>query len=212
MNQDQADPGFTIRRDGSVFFTTLSSEDGLNRLTPPKIRLLTEEILNLHASSFPVLPLVLSGFGNFSAGADLNDVRNLTAVDALEFARAGQALMKAVDEYPALVVAAITGNCLGGGLDLALACDIRIAHPQAVLGHRGAALGLVTGWGGTQRLSRLIGPARALEMFVCAKKLTASQAWELGLVDRIAEEPVAAALSLASSPIWQKLARRDHHA
>lgn len=83
---------------------------------------------------------------------------------------------------------------MGGGLDLALACHHRIASPHAVFGHRGAALGLITGWGGTQRLPRLIGKGRALHWLVAAEKVTASQALRMRLVDRIAADPVGEAL------------------
>ena len=80
------------------------------------------------------------------------------------------------------------------GLDLALACQRRIAAPHAVFGHRGAALGLMTGWGGTQRLPRLIGKGRAMELFVAAEKISAARALEIGLVDAIADDPVAEAM------------------
>ena len=79
---------------------------------------------------------------------------------------------------------------MGGGLDLALACRRRIAAPHAVFGHRGAALGLITGWGGTQRLPRLVGKPQALAMFVTAEKVNAANAMRLGLIDAIAEDPV----------------------
>jgi len=85
---------------------------------------------------------------------------------------------------------------MGGGLDLALACQHRLAASNAVFGHRGAALGLITGWGGTQRLPRLIGKGRALQMFVAAEKVGAAQALAIGLVERIAENPVNAAITL----------------
>ena len=81
---------------------------------------------------------------------------------------------------------------MGGGLDLALACQRRIAGPHALFGHRGAALGLITGWGGTQRLPRLIGKSRALQMFLAAEKVHAPQALQIGLVDAIADDPVKA--------------------
>ena len=103
--------------------------------------------------------------------------------------------MDALDRFPAPVAAAVYGYCMGGGLDLALACDYRIAHPHAIFGHRGAALGLITGWGGTQRLPRLVGKGRALEMFAAAEKVTAAQALRIGLVDQIADDPVAAAIA-----------------
>src|SRR5262249_32879481 len=83
--------------------------------------------------------------------------------------------------------------CMGGSMDLALACDHRIAAPNAVFGHRGTTLGVVTGWGGTQRLPRLIGRARALQIFLFAELVKAEEALKIGLVDAIAEDPVAAA-------------------
>jgi enoyl-CoA hydratase/carnithine racemase len=102
--------------------------------------------------------------------------------------------MQALEDYPGPAIAAIEGHCMGGGLDLALACHRRIAAPSAVFGHRGAALGLVTGWGGTQRLPRLIGRGKTLELFVAAEKVTAPLALEIGLIDTIADHPLAEAL------------------
>ena len=131
----------------------------------------------------------------FSAGADLNEIAALTGPEAFRFAQMGQRLMNAVANFPAPTIAAVHGYCMGGGLDLALACYRRIAGPHALFGHRGAALGLITGWGGTQRLPRLIGKARALQMFLAAEKLHAARALAIGLVDAIADDPVAAALA-----------------
>ncbi len=168
----------------------LVSEDGTNRLSRARVFALTEAIQEL--SSDPK-PLIVTGNERFfSAGADLNEIAALGS-DAFAFARMGQRLMQIVDDFPAPVCAAVYGYCMGGGLDLALACDYRIAHPHAVFGHRGAALGLITGWGGTQRLPRLIGKAKALEMFVAAEKVTAAAAHQIGLVERIAEDPLAVA-------------------
>ena len=107
----------------------------------------------------------------------------------------GQALMNAVAGFPAPTIAAVQGYCMGGGLDLALACQRRIAGPHAIFGHRGAALGLITGWGGTQRLPRIVGKARAIEMFVAAEKLNAKKALAFGLVEAVVDEPVAAAMN-----------------
>jgi enoyl-CoA hydratase/carnithine racemase len=118
----------------------------------------------------------------------------LSGPEAREFAAMGQALMNSIASYPVPIVAAIEGHCMGGGFDLALACHRRIAAPHAIFGHRGAALGLMTGWGGTQRLPRLIGKSRALELFVAAEKISAVRALEIGLVDAIADDPVAEAM------------------
>jgi enoyl-CoA hydratase len=179
--------------------------DETNRLTRARVRALTEVITDLASfaasefrlptSDFRPKPLIITGNRHFfSAGADLNEIAALTGPEAYDFAAMGQALMNAVAEFPAPTYAAVLGYCMGGGLDLALACRYRIAHPHAVFGHRGAALGLITGWGGTQRLPRLVGKAKALEMFLAAEKVHVAKALEIGLVDGIADEPVLACM------------------
>ena len=130
----------------------------------------------------------------FASGADLREITEIAAGDAKEFARRGQSLMKKIADSPKLTIAAVNGFCFGGALDLALACDIRIAAPDAVFCHPGANLGIITGWGGTQRLPRLIGEAAALEMFLTARKVDAQEALRIGLIDRVADNPLAAAL------------------
>src|ERR1700741_5199425 len=128
----------------------LLSEDGTNRLTFDLVRNLTDALQSLRAEA---RPLIIHGSETFfSAGADLLEIQALDASGALAFAKAGQKLMSAIAHFPAPVYAAIRGCCMGAGPGLALACPRRIASPNAVFGHRGAALGLVTGWGGTQRL------------------------------------------------------------
>ena len=186
------DSGFTLTRHGNVVLLTLVSSDGMNRLTRQKVAALTAEIQKLAAAE--AAPLIITGEHNFSAGADLNEIRSLSGSAALEFARLGQSLMNAIAGFPAPVIAAISGHCMGGGLDLVLACHWRIAAPQAVFGHRGAALGLITGWGGTQRLPRLIGKGKALELFIAAERISATRAVEFGLVNSLAQDPIDQAL------------------
>lgn len=189
---DQFD--FTLSHHGGVLVITLISNDGMNLLTRKKVTALIGEILKMASREESILPLVISGERNFSAGADLNEIAQLTGPEAYAFSALGQEFMHAVAGYAAPVLAAIEGHCMGGGLDLALACHRRIAAPTAVFGHRGAALGLITGWGGTQRLPRLIGKGRALELFVTAGKVNAQRALEIGLIDAIAADPVAEAM------------------
>ena len=142
-------------------------------------------------------PLIIAGNRQFfSVGADLHEIAALTSPEAYEFSAMGQALMNAIADYPVPVIAAIEGHCIGGGLDLALACHRRIAAPHAVFGHRGAALGLMTGWGGTQRLPRLIGKSGALELFIAGEKISAARALEIGMMDAVAEDPVGEAMRL----------------
>jgi enoyl-CoA hydratase len=146
--------------------------------------------LSAEAESGNLKRLIITGNNKFfSAGADLNEISQLTAAQAFEFSRAGQALMLAIDQFPVPVIAAIRGYCMGGGMDLALACDYRVAAPNAVFGHRGASLGVMTGWGGTQRLPRLIGKARAMQMFLLAEMVKVDEALRIGLVDAIADDP-----------------------
>jgi len=166
----------------------ITSQDGTNRLTSEFVLSLTEAIAELTTGT---QGLVITGSNKFfSAGADLEEISGLGGASAYAFAKMGQCLMRTVEDYPAPVYAAISGYCMGGGLDLALACHYRIASSHSVFGHRGAALGLITGWGGTQRLPRLVGKGTALEMFVAAEKVNATYAFRIGLVDGICEEPV----------------------
>jgi enoyl-CoA hydratase len=186
---------FTLDSLPQAHLIRLTGDEPTNTLTRERVTSLTSAILDLRSNPKPV---ILTGNDRyFSAGADIRDVAALTAASAYEFAAMGQALMNAVAEYPAPTYAAISGFCMGGGLDLALACSHRIAAPHSIFGHRGAALGIVTGWGGTQRLPELIGKARALQMFLCAEKVSASQALEIGLINTIAPDPVGAALKKA---------------
>ena len=181
---------------GSAVVLRLVSDDGTNRLTRARVQAVTAAVEELAAH--PPTRLVIAGNARFfSAGADLNEIAALTGAEAFGFAQMGQRLMTALASFPAPTIAVVQGYCMGGGLDLALACDRRIASAHALFGHRGAALGLITGWGGTQRLPRLVGRARALQMFLAAEKLHAPQALQTGLVDAIAEDALAAALEAA---------------
>jgi enoyl-CoA hydratase len=96
-----------------------------------------------------------------------------------------------------VTIAAINGYCMGGGLDFALACDVRVASKKAVFAHPGARLGIITGWGGTQRLPRVIGKARALEFFIMAQRLTSKTAQEIGLVSRVGDPVIDCALEFS---------------
>jgi enoyl-CoA hydratase/carnithine racemase len=183
---------FHLDEHAGALVLRLRSEDGTNRLSRECVLALQEIVRRLGAEP---RPLVITGNAKFfSAGADLAEITALDGPSAHEFAKMGQALMHSVEEFPAPVFAAISGYCMGGGLDLALACHRRIARPNAIFGHRGAALGLITGWGGTQRLPRLVGKGVALEMFVTAEKLSADRALAIGLIEVVVEDPVAEAI------------------
>ncbi len=142
--------------------------------------------------------VVFTGTGDaFASGADIRELQFLTPDSARAFAERGQNLFQRIADARQLTIAAVNGYCMGGGLDLALACRVRVASPSAVFAHPGARLGIITGWGGTQRLPRLIGAGRALEMFTTARRLTAAEALEFGLVDVLAEDALARAAEIA---------------
>ena len=145
-----------------------------------------------------VTAVIFTGAANvFASGADIRELQTLTPDSARAFAERGQRLFRRIAEARQLTIAAVNGFCMGGGLDLALACRVRVASPSAVFAHPGARLGIITGWGGTQRLPRLVGAARALEMFTTARRLTASEALDIGLVSHVHPDALACALEIA---------------
>ena len=151
--------------------------------------------LTLIESRADVRRVIFTGTDDaFLAGADITELSRLTYADALEFARRGQNLFARVAALPQLTIAAINGYCFGGGLDFALHCRLRYAAPTAVFAHPGATLGIITGWSGTQRLPAVIGQARALEMFLTARRLTSAEAFAWGLVHKICDDPLAEAV------------------
>lgn len=174
----------------------LESGDGLNRLSLE----LLEEIAAAPTQYPEAARFVLTGNARcFSAGADLAEITALDGSRAYAFARRGQAALSAIESSPVPFVAVIEGACLGGGFDLALACRVRICGPEAYFGHHGAKLGLVTGWGGTQRLPRRIGPVRTLEHLLAAEGWTAQAALAEGLVTAVGQP--AALLNAAASAL-----------
>ncbi|MCW5970535.1 MAG: enoyl-CoA hydratase/isomerase family protein [Blastocatellales bacterium] len=144
--------------------------------------------------------VIVTGMGGvFSAGADLNEVAALDAHRAIGFSRRGQALMSRLDHPARISIAAIDGYCLGGGLDLALGCDLRYATPRASFQHPGARRGIITGWGGTARLPRLVGDGAARWMFMTAERIDAREAYRYGLINEICEDAMARAERMAAS-------------
>jgi enoyl-CoA hydratase len=125
----------------------------------------------------------------FASGADIRELATLDPISAKAFSERGQGLFQRIADASQLTIAAINGYCMGGALDLSLACDVRMASSRAVFAHPGSQLGVITGWGGTQRLPRLIGKARTLELFMTARRFDAKEALQMGLVTAI-EDPV----------------------
>lgn len=136
----------------------------------------------------------------FASGADLREIARLkTEREVREFGLRGQRLMQKIADASCLTIAAVNGFCFGGAFDLALACKIRIASPNALFSHPGANLGIITAWGGTQRLPRLVGEAAALEMFLTAKRVDANEALKISLVSQISEDLIRTAILLSNT-------------
>jgi enoyl-CoA hydratase len=191
------EPFYALQHAHGCVILQLVSPDNTNKLGSACVRSLTAavEALAADAERGTIKALIITGNQHFfSAGADLNEIAHLTGTAAFEFSRMGQRLTRALQNFPVPAIAAIQGYCMGGGMDLVLACHFRIAAPNAIFGHRGAALGLITGWGGTQRLPRLIGRSRALQMFLLAEKVPAQKAHEIGLVNMLSDDPLTQAL------------------
>ena len=131
--------------------------------------------------------IVITGSGDrfFCAGLDLKWIKGISAVDAMNFTLSAQKLTKKIEELRKPVIAAINGFALGGGLELAMSCDLRIASENARLGQTELNVGLIPGWGGTQRLPRLVGRAIAKELIFTAKMIDAKTAEQMGLLNRV---------------------------
>ncbi len=170
----------------------IRSDQLIIRFTNPKERNpLSIEVLEALDQILDEIPthikqVVFTGTENvFASGANLNEIAKITGETAQEFGLRGQKLTNKISKLTQETIAIVNGFCFGGALDLALSCDKRIAMPNAVFCHPGANLGIMTGWGGTQRLPRLIGEAKAMEMFLTAKQVGAEEALRVGLIDEI---------------------------
>ncbi|MBX7060447.1 MAG: enoyl-CoA hydratase/isomerase family protein [Pyrinomonadaceae bacterium] len=183
-----------IERSDGVVVVRFAQPERKNPLSRSVIELL-HTLADELATDTGVQKVIFTGTGDaFASGADLNEISSITGSLAAEFAELGQGMMNKLDALPQIVIAAVNGHCFGGALDLALSCDRRIAAPHSRFAHPGASLGIITGWGGTQRLPRLIGEARALEMFFSAEPISADRAFAIGLVDVVSDDPLGSAL------------------
>ena len=131
--------------------------------------------------------IILTGAGerSFCAGADIAYMANIDPVQAEKYASSAQAVLNKIENLQKPVIAAVNGFALGGGCELAMVCDIRIASSNAKLGQPEVTIGITPGWGGTQRLLRIVGPAKAKELVFTGKMITAEEAERIGLVNRI---------------------------
>jgi enoyl-CoA hydratase len=167
-----------------ISFNRPAQRNPLSKSTLQDLESALSELVNRDG----VKAIIFTGSGDvFASGANIRELAQLDSTSALEFSQLGQRLFQTIAEAKLLTIAAINGYCMGGALDLALACNVRVASPTAVFAHPGARLGIITGWGGTQRLPRLIGRTRALELFATARNITAAEALAMGLVTAVSD-------------------------
>jgi enoyl-CoA hydratase len=178
-----------------VLRVTLDRPDRRNALTPAGLDALRRAVEDADA---PVVSIRGAGSA-FCAGADLDSVADLTPDDAAEFARRGQRTARAIAGAECVVLAEIDGPARGGGLELALACDLRVATPRATFGEPGVTFGLFGAWGGTVRLPRVLGEGEAMDLALSGRVVDAEEALRMGLVSRIVDDPRTVATEIAEN-------------
>lgn len=203
-----------IERDGEIGILVVDRQEKLNALNPDVIRELGEAHREL-VEDDRILGIVVTGAGEkaFVAGADIGVLKEMDTLDGVEVSRQGQEVFRAIERSPKPVLAAVGGYALGGGFELALACHLRVASDDARFGLPEVGLGIIPGYGGTVRLSRIVGLGRAVEMTLTADMITAQKAEVMGLVSRVVprDELMDAALELmgtitANGPVAIRLA------
>jgi enoyl-CoA hydratase len=186
------------RRVEEFALLTLNRPEALNALNAALLAELEAGLDWAAASGARALLVTGAGTRAFCAGADIAELRGRSAPRVKQDAERGQSLFRRLDSHPLASIALVNGHALGGGLELALACTFRVATPSATLGLPEIKLGVIPGYGGTQRLPRLVGEARALEMILTGRRVDAEEALRIGLVHRVlAGDPLAGAMEFA---------------
>ncbi len=145
-----------------------------------------EKTLDLLEDDEGVQVVVIEGVGKaFVAGADISEMKDMSPEEAEEFSKKGQEVFSKIENFHVPVIAAVDGYALGGGMELAIACDIIIASGRSVFGQPEVGLGIIPGYGGTQRLPRIVGVKKAKELIFTGKKIDAEEAYEIGLINKV---------------------------
>ena len=176
-----------VEKKEGVGIITLNRPDSLNTLNTATLSELSTSIDDLEEDS-DIKVVILSGAGRaFVAGADIKEMKDMTPLEAKEFSTRGHDLLKKIEESRLPFIAAVNGHALGGGCEIMMACDIRIAAKKAKIGQPEINLGVLPGFGGTQRLPRLVGTGRAKELLYTGKIIEAEEAHAMGLVNQVVE-------------------------
>lgn len=183
-----------------VAVLTIDRQDKLNALNPQVVEEIGQSLLELEEESPRAIIVTGAGERSFVAGADISAMRTMTPLQAKRFAEIGHAAMSLLDRSPVPTIAAVNGFAFGGGLEIALSCDIRVASENALMGFPEVGLGILPGMGGTQRAPRLLGPAVAKELIMTGRRIKADEALRIGLVNRVVGpgEALAAAKEIAA--------------
>ncbi len=188
-----------LKKEGNICILSINRPDELNALNSNVLRELDMAIDNISMDD-EIYVLVITGEGRaFVAGADISEMQSKNSIQAREFADRGLNVFRKIELMEKPVIAAVNGFALGGGCELAMCCDIRIASEKAKFGQPEVGLGITPGFGGTQRLSRLVGLGKAKELIFTAKIIRADEAMKIGLVNNVvaAEDLMESALGLA---------------
>jgi enoyl-CoA hydratase len=175
-----------LEQSASRAILTLNRKEKLNALSSQMKEELSEKLESLEKDKqLRVVILTGSGEKAFCAGTDLNELTEVNEVKAIQISQSGQGLCDRIESFPIPIIAAVNGIAAGGGFELVLACHLRVASTSARFSLPETSLGLIPGYGGTQRLARQIGMGRAVEWLLTRKTITAKQAFEFGLVNRL---------------------------
>ena len=189
-----------VEREDSIAILTIDRQEKLNALDPQVTEEIGQALLELEAEGPRAIIVTGAGDRSFVAGADIAAMSAMGPLEAKRFSEIGHAAMALLDRSPVPTIAAVNGYALGGGCEVAIACDVRIAAENATFGFPEVTLGILPGMGGTQRLPHLVGPAFAKELIFTGRRIGAEEAREIGLVNRVVPqgEALGAARELAA--------------
>jgi 3-hydroxypropionyl-coenzyme A dehydratase len=175
-----------IETDENIGIVKINRSEALNAMNSDVVSDLSNAIDNVGADdSIRVVIITGAGERSFCAGADISYMVNIDPITAEKYASSAQSVLSKIEKLEKPVIAAVNGFALGGGCELAMVCDMRVASSNAKLGQPEVTIGIPPGWGGTQRLMRLVGPARAKELVFTGKMISAKEAYEIGLVNKV---------------------------
>ena len=191
----------TYEVEGQIGIITINRPKALNALNSAVLDELDKTLDAVDQEAIRCLILTGAGEKSFVAGADIGEMSTLTKAEGEAFGKKGNDVFRKLETFPIPVIAAVNGFALGGGCEISLSCDIRICSENAVFGQPEVGLGITPGFGGTQRLARIVGTGKAKEMIYGARNIKAEEAYRIGLVNNVypAEELMPAAKKLAST-------------